>query len=276
MSIIIKKKFDIKYSIVVPCYNSEPFLENLCKQVYEAFGKDFELILINDYSSDKTEEKIIDLKDTYDFINSFSLPENVGQIASTIYGISKAKGEITVTIDDDLQHDIKSYKNLELLLKNENKDIIVATWVTDETIVRNTSSTIFRIISSLLILKKTNFRNTAFRLFKSEHNKEIFDFFCSRFWFDPRRIFKFNKVGQVNVNHFIQNNRPQSSFRSRIALASKHIFLDSYFFNLIIMLTIFYNLAFILFFFVFFLTQKAIREKTKRKRIMVFNKAIKL
>ena len=106
----------LKYSIVVPCYNSEPFLETLCEQVYEAFGKDFELILVNDCSSDGTNEKIIELKKIYNFIKGFSFPNNLGQIASTLYGISKAQGRITITIDDDLQHSIQSFRILETLL----------------------------------------------------------------------------------------------------------------------------------------------------------------
>ena len=266
----------LKYSIVVPCYNSELFLETLCEQVYEAFGKDFELILVNDFSSDETKKKIFELKDTYSFIKGFSFPKNLGQIASTVYGISKAEGKITITIDDDLQHSIQSFKILETLLKNENMDIVVATWKTDEALVRNISSTIFRILSSLIILKKTNFRNTAFRLFKSKYNKDIFEYFCSRFWFDPRRIFQSDKVGQVNVDHFLQFNRPQSSFRSRIALASKHIFFDSYLINLIIMISIFFDPRFVMIFFLYYLIQKTIKEKTKRKRIRIFNKATKI
>lgn len=266
----------LKYSIVVPCYNSEPFLETLCEQVYEAFGKDFELILVNDFSSDGTKEKIIELKNIYNFIKGFSFPKNLGQIASTLYGIQKAKGSYTITIDDDLQHSIQSFRMLETLLINENMDIVVATWNTDESLLRNTSSTIFRILSSLLILKKTSFRNTAFRLFKSEYNNKIFEFFCSRFWFDPRRIFQYHKVGQVNVDHFLQFKRPQSSFRSRIALALKHIIFDSYLANLIIMISTVFDSRFIIFFFFNFLIQKTVRDKTKRKRVEIFNEAKEL
>jgi polyisoprenyl-phosphate glycosyltransferase len=271
-----KEKNKIKYSVVVPCYNSSPFLETLCNQAYEAFGEGCELILVNDFSSDKTEETISKLQETYNFVKGYSFPENLGQIAATLYGISKAKGKITITIDDDLQHSIQSFRILETLLNNENKGVVVATWATDESLVRNTSSTLFRIISSLLILKKTNFRNTAFRLFDSEHNKEIFNYFCSRFWLDPRRILKAHKVGQVNVDHFIQFKRPQSSFQSRIALASKHIFLDTYLINLIIMLAMFYDPAVLVILLAFFLIQKVIREKIKRKRIRVYSEATKI
>ncbi len=266
----------LKYSIVVPCYNSEPFLKTLCEQVYKAFEKDFELILVNDFSSDETNKKIIELKNTYNFIKGFSFPKNLGQIASTIYGISKAEGEITITIDDDLQHSIQSFKILETLLNNENMDIVVATWDTDESLVRNTSSTIFRILSSLIILKKTSFRNTAFRLFKSEYNKKIYEYFCSRFWLDPRRIFQLQKIGQVKVDHFLQSDRPQSSFKSRITLASKHIIFDSYLVNLIILIAIVFDPRFIIFFFFYFLIQKTVREKTKRKRIEIYSEATKL
>lgn len=272
----MEMEYKLNYSIVVPCYNSELFLETLCKQVYETFVKDFELILIDDFSSDETKNKIFELSNTYSFIKGFSFPENIGQIAATLFGISKAEGKITITIDDDLQHSIESFKILEDKLNNENLDIVVATWKTDETFIRNISSTIFRILSSLIILKKINFRNTAFRMFMSKYNKNIFDYFCSRFWLDPRRIFRPHKVGQVIVNHFLQFNRPQSSFQSRISLALKHIFFDSYLINLIIISIIFFNPRFTLIFFFYYLFQKTIKEITKRKRLRIFNNATRI
>ena len=49
----------VKYSIVVPCYNSEYFLDDLCIQVYDAFQKDFELIFVNDFQVIEQMKKLL-------------------------------------------------------------------------------------------------------------------------------------------------------------------------------------------------------------------------
>jgi glycosyltransferase involved in cell wall biosynthesis len=91
-------------SIVVPLYNEEGNVEQLHKKIVEAgktLGKTFEIIFIDDGSTDRTNEicrKLSPLK-------LISFRKNFGQTAAFDAGIKNSRGEIIITMDGDLQND---------------------------------------------------------------------------------------------------------------------------------------------------------------------------
>jgi undecaprenyl-phosphate 4-deoxy-4-formamido-L-arabinose transferase len=95
----------IDISIVVPVYNSENCLEQLNNQISLALqNTSYELILVNDKSRDRSWEKIVALSQTNGKIKGVSLKKNSGQDNAIMAGLSQAKGEFVVIMDDDLQH----------------------------------------------------------------------------------------------------------------------------------------------------------------------------
>ncbi len=94
-------------SVVVPVYNSVETLEPLFQQVkacLDRLGKSFELIFIDDGSQTETWTELKRIKKSNsELVNAFRLGRNYGQNAATVCGITHAKGEIIITIDDDLQ-----------------------------------------------------------------------------------------------------------------------------------------------------------------------------
>ena len=210
-------------SIVIPTFNSEKSIEKLCETIIDELDMEFEIILINDASTDNTREILKNLKLSYNFIRVVNLTNNVGQVGATLAGINISKGEFIITMDDDLQHHPRFINDLYTSIQKEDVDIIVAKWKQDETFTRNVSSYIFSVFSSILILSSINFRNTAFRIMKKEIKSEFTNYFMSRFWIDPRRLKV--KVSQINVGHELQNFRPYSSLKTRVLLATKHFIL---------------------------------------------------
>ncbi|MDB5283857.1 MAG: glycosyltransferase [Bacteroidota bacterium] len=96
-----------QYSVVVPVYNSEKTLEELCSRIEATFQKieaTFEIVLVNDCSADKSWEVIRELKKKYlEKLTAIHLRKNFGQHKALLCGFQYAKGEYIVTIDDDLQ-----------------------------------------------------------------------------------------------------------------------------------------------------------------------------
>jgi len=96
-------------SIVVPVYRSEPILPELVRQVDAAMrdagmeGR-FELILVNDASPDDSWGAIRAAAAQYAFVRGVSLMRNFGQHNATMAGLHRARGQIIVIMDDDLQH----------------------------------------------------------------------------------------------------------------------------------------------------------------------------
>ncbi len=97
-------------SIVVPLYNEEenvaPLYESL-KSVMDAEGKNYELIFVDDGSSDKTLQLIKELAEKDAKVKPLSFRRNFGQTAAFAAGFDHAKGDVIVTIDGDLQNDPK-------------------------------------------------------------------------------------------------------------------------------------------------------------------------
>ncbi len=92
-------------SIVVPVYNSENCLEQLNLQISKALEHlNYELILVNDKSKDKSWEKIVALCGCNQKIKGISLKKNAGQDNAIMAGLSQASGKYVVIMDDDLQH----------------------------------------------------------------------------------------------------------------------------------------------------------------------------
>lgn len=252
-------------SIVIPTFNSEKIIKKLCDEISNHLLVDNEIIIVNDASTDNTKKVLGELSNNSKNISVVNLKSNIGQVGATILGISLAKGNYIVTMDDDLQHHPKNINDLYEFIKISDSDIVVAKWRQDETILRNIGSYGFSILSSLLIIKSINFRNTAFRIFKSQIKYDFVEFFKSRYWIDPRRLNL--KVSQINVIHNYQNFRPYSSFKSRITLALKHVMFDSFFLQFLILIVFqenFYSLLFVIS--LTTILQNIIRENTKRKR----------
>ncbi len=94
-------------SVVVPVYNSEAILPELVRRleaVLRTTGRLFEVILVDDDSADGSWQTIVDLSDRYDFVYGQCLMRNFGQHNALLAGIRLAKGDLIVTLDDDLQH----------------------------------------------------------------------------------------------------------------------------------------------------------------------------
>jgi glycosyltransferase involved in cell wall biosynthesis len=96
-----------RLSIVVPVYRSESILVELVRRlepVLTATADEFELILVNDCSPDRSWEVILSLAQQYPWIHPISLMRNYGQHNALLCGIRQARFGVIVTMDDDLQH----------------------------------------------------------------------------------------------------------------------------------------------------------------------------
>ena len=105
------KSVDI--SIVIPVYNSENCLEELNNQIVKELGEvDYELILVNDRSPDRSWDKIVALSRVNSRIKGISLKKNAGQDNAIMAGLGHANGKYVVVMDDDLQHSPADIKKL--------------------------------------------------------------------------------------------------------------------------------------------------------------------
>ena len=94
-------------SIVVPVYRGEALIEPLVERLSESlptFSKKYEVLLVNDGSPDNSWTVIQGLAHKYKWVRGIRLMRNYGQHNATLCGVRAAQYEITITMDQDLQH----------------------------------------------------------------------------------------------------------------------------------------------------------------------------
>jgi glycosyltransferase involved in cell wall biosynthesis len=93
-----------KLSLVIPCYNESESIPELLKSCNEAFdGKDVEVVIVDNGSTDNTQEVISKLLDKYKFVTLVSVQKNIGYGHGIVQGLKQASGEILGWTHADLQ-----------------------------------------------------------------------------------------------------------------------------------------------------------------------------
>jgi glycosyltransferase involved in cell wall biosynthesis len=112
-----------KVSLVVCVFNEEENIEILAGQITGALkNMDYEVIFVDDGSTDKTKSKIKSLNDPR--ITLIELKKNYGQSSALAAGIEYAKGEFIVTMDGDLQNDPADIPKMIELAEKEDRDLV--------------------------------------------------------------------------------------------------------------------------------------------------------
>lgn len=95
----------MKLSIVCPCYNEASCVKTFIIEVGKALAsyEDYEVVFVDDGSKDETLKIIKEIADTHNFVRYVSFSRNFGKEAALYAGLKKAKGDLVVTMDVDLQ-----------------------------------------------------------------------------------------------------------------------------------------------------------------------------
>jgi glycosyltransferase involved in cell wall biosynthesis len=118
-----------KYSIVVPFHNEEENVTVLyarLKQVMEQVGESFELVLVDDGSSDRTYRLMEEIAAVDSRVLIIKLRRNFGQTPALAAGFDHASGEFILAMDGDLQHDPAEIPNF--IEKLEEGYDVVSGW----------------------------------------------------------------------------------------------------------------------------------------------------
>jgi glycosyltransferase involved in cell wall biosynthesis len=99
---------EFELSIIVPAYNEEDNVGLLHEAVVAAMsglGESFELIFVDDGSSDQTFARLAEIAARDDRVRVIKLRRNYGQTPAMVAGIDHARGRVLITMDADLQND---------------------------------------------------------------------------------------------------------------------------------------------------------------------------
>ena len=114
-------------SVIIPVYNEEDNINDLVLQVHSAlddFGRGFEVLIVDDGSTDETRHRLLACADQYSELSPIFLARNYGQSTAMQAGLDAAIGDIIVTLDGDLQNDPKDIPRLVAILEMEEVDLV--------------------------------------------------------------------------------------------------------------------------------------------------------
>ncbi|MEQ9309891.1 MAG: glycosyltransferase family 2 protein [Balneolaceae bacterium] len=117
---VLEKKYPVDISVVIPLFNEEESLPELEKAIETALSNTFsyEVIFVDDGSSDKSWEVIKELQKKGEYIKGISFRNNYGKSTALQAGFERAVGEFIITMDADLQDDPKEVPEMVQMLKD--------------------------------------------------------------------------------------------------------------------------------------------------------------
>ena len=114
-------------SIVIPVYNEEENVAALASQVHDALsamGRDYEVLLVDDGSSDSTWDRLLDAAKKYPCFRLIRFRRNFGQTAAMSAGIDAARNDVIVTLDADLQNDPRDIPHLLEVMESDDCAVV--------------------------------------------------------------------------------------------------------------------------------------------------------
>ena len=119
-------------SVVIPVYNESPNISSLYDELthaLEQFGRSYEILVIDDGSTDETFDQLALLQSRDPRVRVIRFRRNFGQTAAFAAGIAHARGRYVVTSDGDLQNDPHDIPKMVALIEQGND--IVCGWRKD-------------------------------------------------------------------------------------------------------------------------------------------------
>ncbi len=114
-------------SVVIPLYNEEESLPELSawiKRVMDANGFTYEVLFIDDGSTDRSLDVIKELAAADDHIHAVSFSRNYGKSPALDTGFRRAKGDVVITMDADLQDSPDEIPELYRMIREEGYDLV--------------------------------------------------------------------------------------------------------------------------------------------------------
>jgi len=193
-------------SIVIPLFNEQESILDLYSEICNAISSynDWEIIFIDDGSSDGSAEKIIDIASKDSKVKLISFYRNFGKSAALSEGFKNANGDIIITMDADLQDDPAEIPNFVNKI-SEGSDL-VSGWkkVRHDPWAKTFPSKIFNFVTRLLTGVKIHDFNCGLKAYRSSVIKSI-EIFGGRHRYIPAL------AGQKNfsISEIIVNHRPR-------------------------------------------------------------------
>ena len=193
----------MKISVVIPVYNEVDSIPRLYKELSDVLSNFdwYEILFIDDGSSDGSDEVIKKIIETNSKINLIQFHRNYGKSAALAEGFKYADGDYVITMDSDLQDDPGEIPNL--IKKLEEGYDLVSGWKKDrkDPISKKLPSKLFNFITRLFTGVKIHDFNCGLKIYQKSVIKTL-ELYGGRHRYIPAMAGqKKFKVSEIIVNH---------------------------------------------------------------------------
>jgi glycosyltransferase involved in cell wall biosynthesis len=156
-----------EYSVVVPVYNSEDSLYELCQRISKVFSEmeeSYEIILVDDSSADNSWQIMKGLKKNDKNMKIIQLMRNFGQHNAIISGFHHVSGKYIITMDDDLQNPPEEIPKVIDKIMGGYDAVIGALEVKQDKFYKNIGSSFIRYLNTKIFNKPKSLELSSFRI----------------------------------------------------------------------------------------------------------------
>ena len=191
-------------TVVVPVYNSERTIEELCTRLIatlETRDVGYEIVLVNDGSRDRSWERICQCVEKFEHIRGFNFMRNYGQHNALLCGIRMASHEITVTLDDDLQNPPEEISTLLDQLTPDIDVVYGSPDVEQHGLWRDVASRLTKLVLQRGMGAETARHISAFRVFRTRLREAFTDYRGSFVSIDVLLTWSTTRFKSIRVKH---------------------------------------------------------------------------
>lgn len=168
----------MKYSIVIPAYNSGDWIVSLLDAItmeMNKITKDYEIVVVNDCSPNaNTWSELVRAATRNTKIKAINLGYNVGQIRALICGIENSSGDFVITMDDDFQHQPNQISALINRMNETRADVVIGQYLEKkDTGLRKFGSMLMNTIYFHVYNKPKHITSNSFRIFNKDIAKAV-------------------------------------------------------------------------------------------------------
>jgi len=193
----------IEYSIVIPLKNEEENLSELIEEIaplMNSLGRTWEMICIDDGSTDNTKRLLLDLTKSHPQIKPIIFDRNYGQSSAFDAGFRAARGEYVITLDGDRQNDPN---DIPRLLEAMGDADLICGWRAkrQDSLVKKFTSKIANAIRSRFCKDGVNDTGCSLKIYKRKSLTQIKMFNGMHRFLPALFLMEGFKIKELPVNH---------------------------------------------------------------------------
>ena len=213
----------LKTTIVIPVYNGALSIGRLVDELIGQLSPLFhiEIVLVNDCSSDNSEEICIGITRKHlDYVSFYSLAMNVGEHNAVMAGLNKASGDYAIIIDDDFQNPVSEVQKVIGYMSIHDYDVVY-TWykIKKHSFFRNLGSRFNDKMANLMLKKPKDLYLSSFKIINRFLIDEVIKYNLPYPYIDGLILRTTSNIGKVEVSHNIrESGKSNYTWRKLISL----------------------------------------------------------